>query len=308
MIYDCAIIGGGPAGLNAALVLGRARRSVALLDNNLPRNAVTHASHGFLTRDGVAPAEFRRIAYDELLRYPSVGHFPLKVTHIRKLQNGFEITTDKGETIQARKVLITTGLKEILPDIPGIKELYGKSLFHCPYCDGWELRDQSLIVVSENPGVFHMAKLLYSWSRDLVICTNGRSVLTDEQKQLLTSRNIIVSEQTVAAFLGNEGKLQQVEFTDCSRIDRTGGFVTPQWLPQAPFQDLGLKTTELGGIVTDGIGKSTISGLFAAGEAATGAPSQLIVSAAAGSMAAVSINTELMEEDWECVILDDADI
>ncbi len=166
MILDCAIIGGGPAGLNAALLLGRARRTVALFDNNQPRNAVTHASHGFLTRDGVTPAEFRRIAYEEVLRYPTVEHLPLKVTEIRKLQNGFEIITDI-ERIQSRKLLVTTGLKETLPDIPGIKELYGKSLFYCPYCDGWELRDQPLIVLSENPNVYHIARLLYKWSRDL---------------------------------------------------------------------------------------------------------------------------------------------
>lgn len=299
MILDCAIIGGGPAGLNAALLLGRARRTVALFDNNQPRNAVTHASHGFLTRDGVTPAEFRRIAYEEVLRYPTVEHLPLKVADIRKLKDGFEIITDRDERIQSRKLLITTGLKETLPDIPGIKELYGKSLFYCPYCDGWELRDQPLIVLSENPSVYHMAKLLYKWSRDLVICTNGRNVLTDEQKQKLASRNIIVSEQTVAAFHGSEGKLRQVEFTDGSRIDRTGGFVTPQWLPQTAFgKGLGYETTELGGILTDATGKSSIHGLFAAGEATTGAPSQLIVAAAAGSTAAASINLELMEEDF----------
>jgi thioredoxin reductase len=298
MIYDCANIGGGPAGLNAALVLGRARRSVALFDNNQPRNAVTHASHGFLTRDGVTPAEFRRIAYEEVQRYPSVEHHSSKVTEIRKLHDGFQIITDRDEPIQSRKLLIAAGLKEILPDIPGLKELYGKSLFYCPYCDGWELRDRPLIVVSENPSVYHMAKLLYNWSRDLVICTNGRSILTDEQKQLLASRNIIVLEQTVAAFHGSEGKLRQVEFTDGSLIDRTGGFVTPQWLPYAAFQGLGYETTESGGIVTDGMGKSTVPGLFAAGEATSGAPSQLIVAAAAGSIAAVSINMELMEEDF----------
>lgn len=299
MIVDCAIIGGGPAGLNAALVLGRARRNVALFDNNQPRNAVTHASHGFLTQDGVTPAEFRRIAYEEVLRYPSVEHHPVKVTDIRRIHDGFHIITDRDERIQSRKLLVATGLKEFLPNIPGLKELYGKSLFHCPYCDGWELRDQPLIVLSDNPSVYHMAKLLYNWSRDLVICTNGHNILTNEQKQLLASRNIIVSEQTVAAFHGSEGKLQQVEFTDGHRIDRTGGFVAPKWLPHAAFlKELGYETTESGAILTDGTGKSTVPGLFAAGEAATGAPSQLILAAAAGSMAAVSINMELMEEEF----------
>lgn len=195
MLYDCAIIGGGPAGLNAALVLGRARRKVALLDNNQPRNAVTHASHGFLTRDGITPSEFRRIAYEEVTSYPSVEHHPLTVMDIQKIPEGFLIMAGD-QVIRARKLLITTGMKETVPDIPGLKELYGKSLFHCPYCDGWELRDRPLIVIAENEGLFHLAKLLYNWSRDLVICSNGRSILTDEQKQKLIGYNITVSEKS----------------------------------------------------------------------------------------------------------------
>lgn len=200
MIYDCAIIGGGPAGLNAALVLGRARRRVVLLDNNKPRNAVTHASHGYLTQDGVTPSEFRRLAYEEVLKYPTVEHHSIKVTDIRINEDIFLITAEGNEPIQSRKLLITTGLQETLPDIPGVKEMYGQSLFYCPYCDGWELRDQPLIVMSEHPNVFHLAKMLYNWSRDLVICTNGPGVLTDEEKEKLASRNIVVSEQKVAAF------------------------------------------------------------------------------------------------------------
>lgn len=299
MIYDCAIIGGGPAGLNAALVLGRARRTVALFDNNQPRNAVTHASHGFLTQDGVTPAEFRRIAYEEVLRYPSVEHHGRKVTSVRRTAEGFEITADTGEPVHARKILVTTGLQEILPDITGVTEMYGSSLFNCPYCDGWELRDQPLIVVSDHERIYHLAKLLYGWSRDLVICTHGSSTLTDEQKRQLTSRDIIVTEQPVIAFHGQNGKLEQVEFADGSRISRTGGFITPAWVPQAGFcEELNYEKSELGGIQTDETGRSSIPGLFAAGEAASGGSSQLIMSAAAGSLIAVHINMELTEETF----------
>lgn len=298
MIYDCAIIGGGPAGLNAALVLGRARRKVALLDNNRPRNAVTHASHGFLTRDGVTPSEFRRIAYEEVTSYPSVEHHPLTVTDIQKISEGFLIMAGD-QVVRARKLLITTGLKETVPDISGLKELYGKSVFHCPYCDGWELRDRPLIVVAENEGLFHLAKLLYNWSRDLVICSNGHSVLTDEQKQKLSDYNITVSEKKVTAFHGEAGILQEVEFADGSKIRRTGGFVTPSWQSNFVFSEwLGLETNALGGVIADATGKTGISGIFAAGEATTGAPSQLIVAAAAGSIAAASLNLELTEEEF----------
>ncbi|MEK8128884.1 NAD(P)/FAD-dependent oxidoreductase [Paenibacillus filicis] len=299
MIYDCAIIGGGPAGQNAALVLGRARRSVALLDNNQPRNAVTHASHGYLTRDGITPSEFRRIASEQLKSYPSVEEHVVRVTDIRKLDGGFEVFMESGHSIRSRKLLIATGLKEILPDIPGVKEMYGTSLFHCPYCDGWELRDQPLILMGDDSKVYHLAKLLYQWSRDLVVCTQGQAVLSDEQKRVLADRHIQVTEQTIAAFHGSGGQLREVEFTDGSRIARTGGFIMPERVTQTSFREsLGYEPTELGGIRTDETGKSSVPGLFAAGEAAPGAPSQLIVAAAQGSLAAVSINVELMEEDF----------
>lgn len=297
--YDCAIVGGGPAGLNAALVLGRARRSVVLFDDNRPRNRVTHASHGFLTRDGVAPEQFRRIAYEEVLRYPSVERRPVTVTGIRKLDDGFLVAGEQGEQIRSRKLLIAAGLKEELPPIPGLQELYGKSLFHCPYCDGWELRDRPLIVVADHPKAYHVAKLLYQWSRDLVVCTNGQDVLTAEQKNTLASRNIVVTAQRVAAFHGSQGQLQQVEFADGSRIDRSGGLVSPMWQPYVSFRsELGYETTETGGIRTDEMGKSSVYGLYAAGEAATGMPSQLIVAAASGSIAASGMNGELTEEDF----------
>src|SRR5687768_11075936 len=130
MFYACTRIVRGAAGLNAALVLGRARRRVAMFDSHHLRNEVTHATHGFLTRDGVTPIEFRRIAYNEVLHYPSVEHHPAKVKDIHKLHDGFQIITGSGESIQSRKLLVATGLKEILPAIPGLTEMYGKSLFH----------------------------------------------------------------------------------------------------------------------------------------------------------------------------------
>lgn len=235
MLYDCAIIGGGPAGLNAALVLGRARRSVALIDNNRPRNAVTHASHGFITRDGVTPAEFRRVAYEEVLRYPSVHHLQTEVVSITKNESGFEVLDSSGHRVQARKLILATGVKEIFPEIEGFYPLYGKSLFNCPYCDGWELRDQPLVLVSESAAIFHTAKLLLNWSKDLIVCTNGQASLSDEQKERLYSKGIIVMEQPVAEFIGHNGKLEHVRFTDGTQVPRIGGFVSPQFVQSAPF-------------------------------------------------------------------------
>ncbi|MGG4397964.1 NAD(P)/FAD-dependent oxidoreductase [Paenibacillus thiaminolyticus] len=299
MIYDCAIIGGGPTGLNAALVLGRARRRVALLDSNRPRNAVTQASHGFITRDGVTPAEFRRIAYEEVLRYPLVEHVPTEVVALNRTVSGFEVLDSSGYRLQARKVILAMGVKEVFPEIEGFYPLYGKSLFNCPYCDGWELQDQPLVIVSESPSVFHTAKLLLNWSKDLVVCTNGKAPLPEEQIQRLQSLGIAVMEQPVAAFVGKEGQLEQVRFADGTLIPRAGGFVTPHWAASAPFgEQLGCDRTESGGIKTDQGGRTSISGLYAAGDASYFAPSQVVFAAADGSRTAMSVNMDLTEEDY----------
>lgn len=299
MIYDCAIVGGGPAGLNAALVLGRTRRNVALLDNNHPRNAVTHASHNYLTRDGVTPAEFRRLAYEEVLRYPSVHQLKTEVDSITRLDSGFEVLDSSGIRIQARKLILATGLKEIFPEIDGLHSYYGKSLFNCPFCDGWELQDQPLVVVSKDPSVFHTAKLLFNWTRDLIVCTNGQDPLSAEQKEQLLSKGIAVMEQPVAAFLGENGQLSHVRFADGTTIARTGGFVAPTFIQGAPFiESLDCEKTPLGGIKTDELGKTSIPGLFAAGDASYLAPSQLVYAAASGNKAATSVTKELTEEDF----------
>ncbi|MDQ0495429.1 NAD(P)/FAD-dependent oxidoreductase [Paenibacillus brasilensis] len=300
MLYDCVIIGGGPAGLNAALVLGRARRNVALMDNNRPRNAVTHASHGFITRDGVTPAEFRRVAYEEVQRYPSVDHLPTEVVSIAKIESGrFEVLDSSGIRVQARKLVLATGLKEIFPEIEGFYPLYGKSLFNCPYCDGWELRDQPLVLVSELPAVYHTAKLLLNWSQDLVVCTNGQASLSDEQKERLQSKGIVVMEQPVAAFIGQHGQLEHVRFTDGTKLPRVGGFVTPQLVQSASFgEQLGCERMESGGIKTDGAGRTSIPGVYAAGDSSYFMPSQLIFAAADGSRTATSVNMDLTDEDF----------
>ncbi|MDK8180325.1 NAD(P)/FAD-dependent oxidoreductase [Paenibacillus sp. UMB4589-SE434] len=297
MIYDCAIIGGGPAGLNAALILGRARRKVAIMDNNQPRNAVTHASHGFITRDGVTPAEFRRIALEEVKCYPLVDHLQSEVVSVDTTPFGFELVDSVGHRLQARKLILATGVKEIYPEIEGFYPLYGKSLFNCPYCDGWELQDQALVVVSEFSNLFHMAKLLLNWSKDLVVCTNGKASLTDKHKQQLQSKGIVVMEQAIAAFIGQNGRLEHVCFADGTQIPRAGGFVTPTFVQSAPFAErLGCEMLAAGGIKTDGKGRSAIPGLYIAGDTSYVAPSQVVFAAADGSQTAMSVNLDLTEE------------
>ncbi|RNB91620.1 NAD(P)/FAD-dependent oxidoreductase [Brevibacillus fluminis] len=299
MMYDCAIIGGGPAGLNAALVLGRARRSVALIDNDRPRNAVTHASHGFLTRDGVTPTEFRRIAYEEVLRYPSVAHLPTEVISVSKSESGFELTLTAGVTVNARKVILATGVKEIFPQIEGFYPVYGKSLFNCPYCDGWEMQNLPLVLVSEQQSVYHMAKLLLNWTDDLVVCTNGKMILTNEQKTRLLANGIVLMEQPISAFIGQNGQLTHVIFEDGTQLQRAGGFIMPRFAPATPFaEQLGCERAESGSCITDASGRTSVPGVFAAGDAAYFMPSQLILAAASGSRTATGVNLDLTEEDF----------
>ncbi|GGF94704.1 thioredoxin reductase [Paenibacillus albidus] len=300
MMYDCCIIGGGPAGLNAALVLGRARRKVALFDDAQPRNAVTHASHGFLTRDGVKPAEFRRIAYEEVLRYPSVEHWQHRVAAIRSVGSGFEVVTESGGSVRTKKVILAYGFKESFPEIAGFRQFYGQSLFNCPYCDGWELRDQALVVIAEEPRAFHMAQTVYNWSKDLVVCTNGHQVFSEEQKQELGRANIRIMEQPIAAFKGTDGLLEELQFVDGTSLQRTGGFIIPKLIPKGTFgADLGCELTEAGGVVTDVLGRSSVPGVYAAGDAAETMASQLIMAAAGGSKAAMAVNADLIEEEWK---------
>jgi len=299
MIYDCAVIGGGPAGLNASLVLGRSRRTVALIDNAKPRNAVTHQSHGFLTRDGIKPTEFRRIAYEEVLRYPTVHHWSTTVTDVIKEETQFHITTEFGIQLQARKLILATGIGEMFPKIEGFYQFYGKSMFNCPYCDGWELQDQPLIVVSEHPGLFHFTKVVYNWSKDLVVCTNGHSNLSKEQAGILLAKGLSVIEQPIRAFTGTDGMLEEVQFTDGSRITRAGGFASPIWSQRASFAErLGCVLDEWGGLITDDLGRTTVKDVYAAGDTSRFGPSQLIIAAGQGSQAAIAVNSDLVEEEF----------
>ncbi|MCZ8514452.1 NAD(P)/FAD-dependent oxidoreductase [Paenibacillus filicis] len=299
MMFDCAIIGGGPAGLNAALVLGRARRNTVLFDNNRPRNVVTGESHGFITRDGVKPAEFRRIAHEDIDKYGTVRRVQTKIVDVRREGLFFRLATEEGEIVQARKLLLAAGLKETLPSVPGIHDFYGKSLFNCPYCDGWELRDRPLAVIAEQEHAFHMVRVVYNWSRDLVVFTNGRFNLSAEEKSRLSRKGIPVLEQRIASLRGQHGRLESVVLEDGREIRRAGGFVAPQWTQAAPFGDrLGCARNGKGGYVTDGFGRTSVKDVYAAGDTSVVAPSQLIIAAAEGSRAAIGVNTDLTEEDF----------
>ena len=268
MVVDCAIIGGGPSGLNAALVLGRATQNVILFDSNKPRNAVTQESHGFVTRDGIKPTEFRQIAHMELSRYPTVEYKNTEVISVIKNQMIFELVTSMGEKCQSKTIIISTGLKDILPSIANISDFFGKSLFNCPYCDGWELKDKP------------------------VVCTNGKIV------HLLQNKGIKIIELKIKNFIGQNGHIEQLVFENGETISRKGGFVLTQWIQSSDSgKELGCENNSLRGIATDSFGRINITGVYAAGDASF-APGQLIIAGSEGSRAAVGVNMYLTQQEF----------
>ncbi|NQD67395.1 NAD(P)/FAD-dependent oxidoreductase [Bacillus haikouensis] len=299
MIIDCAVIGGGPAGLNAALVLGRSRRRTILFDDNKPRNAVTSESHGFITRDGIDPQEFKRIAQEELSRYPDVKIKKQRVHRLTKDSGLFQVATENGEVFTAKNIILATGFKEVLPEIPRVKEFYGKSLFSCPFCDGWELRDRPLAVIADDHKAFHMAKVVSNWTNDLIVFTNGSKVLPLEEQELLKSKGIRINEKKIASFIGEEGLLEKIQLEDETEVYREGGFIAAEWKQAASFDSsLEYTVNEQGGIETDSWQRTNIEGVFACGDTRIAGPSQLIIAAGEGSMAALAVNAALIEEKF----------
>lgn len=300
MLYDCAIIGGGPAGLNAALVLGRSRKNTVLFDDDNGRNLVTRKAHGFITRDGICPEELKRLGHEEIRKYGSVKTENERVVNIDRIsETHYELTTASGRVFHSIKIIIAAGLKEELPNVPDIEKFYGTTLFSCPYCDGWEMRDQPLAVIADKK-VFTLAKEVYTWSRDLAVFTNGEGRLEEEEKQKLLAKGIKVYEDTISGLEGENGKLKSVRLEDGTLIDRSAGFVTPLWSHATDFaKELGCKQNEHGGILTDDYGRTNVWNVYAAGDASLIVPSQLVIAAGEGSAAAIGVCGDLINEYFD---------
>jgi thioredoxin reductase len=294
---DVVIVGAGPAGLSAALMLGRCRRSVLIVDHGKNRNASSHALHGFLTRDGTPPAEFLRLAREELGRYDTVELRSDEVVGAECRDDGFCVTLASGEVIPSRKLLLATGVVDNLPEIPGFRELYGRSVFHCPYCDGWELRDKPMTIYGRGERGYGLALELTAWSRDLVLCTDGPSEIDAEALDRLTRNGIRVCEDRVARLEGSDGVLTQIVFADGSSLDcRALFFTTGQYQRSDLLMKLGCEFNEKGTVSTGKYETTHLPGLFVAGDASR-AVQWVVVAAAEGAEAAFAINTDLLKEE-----------
>jgi thioredoxin reductase len=294
---DVLIIGAGPAGLSAALILGRACRRTLVFDDDRPRNRFASSIHGFLTRDGIAPAEFRRIAREELRRYASVRVESGEVIQAGRQPDGtFAVTLRDGRHCSGSRLLIATGVVDRLPDVPGLDELYGKSVFHCPYCDGWELRGQPLAVYGCNKRGFGLALELTGWTDDVVLCSDGACELDAGELARLARNRIGVREERIARLEGRDGQLEHVVFTTGERLERRALFFTTGQTQSADLaRSLGCEFNEKGTVRTGRYESTSVPGLYVAGDASRSVQ-WVVVAAAEGAEAAYAINQDLIRE------------
>lgn len=297
-MFDAIIVGGGPAGLNAALMLGRARKKAVVLDEGRPRNAVTREAHGFLTRDGIPPGELRRLAKEQIARYPGITFIEDTAQSVTGKDGDFQIATAQGLTLRSKKLLFAVGMKDRPLNIPGLPEVYGKSAFVCPYCDGWELRDEPLVIITRGAEAMHFIPLISGWTDRFTLCTNGPDGLTDAEREDLRRHGVPFHDAPIRSIESEEGIVRQVVLEDGTAIPCRGIFFRPDLTIGSDLpQTLGCQVTEAGSVIVDEFGKTNVPGVFSAGDAVT-MRHQAIAAASSGAMAAAALNNELNLEAW----------
>ena len=297
LTYDCVIVGAGPAGLSAALMLGRCCRKVLVCDMGEPRNARSCGLHNYLTRDGIRPAEFLDHAREEVARYPTVEFRAVEVLDATRSPDGFRIVCGDGRQVATRKLLLATGVVDELPVLDGLEALYGTSVHHCPYCDGWEWRNQPIAVYGTAEDGKALALGLTVWTRDLVLCTGGPSGLSEEDREQLAREGIEVREEAVARLEGKDGLLELVVFDNGESLPRRALFVCAgQHQRSALARKLGCRFTPKGAVDTGTCEATDVPGLYVAGDASKEAQF-VIVAAAEGAEAGMAINKSLLKDD-----------
>jgi thioredoxin reductase len=293
--YDVVVVGGGAAGLNAALVLGRARRRVAVVDAGAPRNAPAAHMQGFLSRDGMSPADLLAAGRVEVTGYG----VELVEDQVVGIEDGFMVRLADSRELKARRILVATGVRDELPEIPGVRERWGRDLLHCPYCHGWEVRDQPLGVLGTQPGSVQHAQVIRQWSDDVAFFVHTYDLTSAEGVQR-EARGVRIVRGEVARLVVEDGRLTGVGLTDGRVIARTAVFIRPRNVPHADGLLAGLRCAvdEAGFVIVDATGRTSTAGVWAAGNVVD-PRAQVITAAGAGSAAAIAINADLVQEDVE---------
>ncbi len=297
-MLDVVVVGGSAAGLSAALYLGRSLRKTVVLDEGKPANRFSHAAHGFFTRDGMAPDELLKIGREQLQRYATVDCQAQKATEIIAQADHFLVKLQDGTRLSTRKVLLAMGLRDTLPALANIEQFWGRSVFHCPYCDGWELRDQPVAIYGNGEVALHKAKLIRNLTADLVICTGEAATFSDAERQRLLRHDIQLIETPVLRLAGQGDQLERIIFADGTQLARRALFIQPAATQHSDLPaQLGCTINDLGLVVVDPQARTSVAGVYAAGDMTTMARA-IVFAAAQGAMAAVRINMELVTEDF----------
>ena len=304
--WDCIIVGGGAAGLSAGLVLGRARRRTLLIDAGAQSNLPAYGIGGLLGHDGRSPAELYALGRRELSGYPSVEVRDGEVVSGEAVDGGYVLELADGVRVRTRRVLLATGMEYRPPDLPGVRELWGRSVFHCPFCHGWEVRDQPLAVLARGERAVHSAQLLRNWSDDVVLLTDGPADLDADQRARLVGAGVAVDERSVVELASRDGELEAIVFADATRLPRAGLLVTTTLHQRSTLaEQLGADRAEptplaQNPVQVDAQYRTTAPGVFAAGDIGAQMP-QVAAAVAAGSLAAVAVVQSLMGDDHAVV-------
>ena len=292
--YDVIVVGGGAAGLSAALVLGRARRVVAVIDARTPRNAPAAHMQGFLSRDGLPPSELLALGREEVDRY-GVDLVDATVSGIANDgASGFRVELREGRSVSARRLLVATGLRDELPELPGLRERWARDVLHCPYCHGFEVRDRKLGVLGGSPAAVRYTQIVRQWSDDVVhIAPTG--TLTADERHALAARGIRIAEGAATQVLVEADRLRGVELDGDQLVRCDALFVPPRFVPNNDLLvGLGCELDEDGWPITDADGRTSVAGVWVAGNV-TNPRAQVITAAGEGSAAAIAINADLVE-------------
>ncbi|MBA2520810.1 MAG: NAD(P)/FAD-dependent oxidoreductase [Chloroflexia bacterium] len=302
-MYDVIIVGGGPAGLSAAITMGRGLRPTLLLDAGEPRNANAAAMHNFISRDGFPPAELRRLAREEISRYPTVEVRDQAVVGAESRPDGaFEVRLADGRVERARRMLLATGLVDELPSILGLAPMWGRSVLHCPYCHGFEVRNTLLAVLGATPHAVNLALHLKRFSDDVVLCTNGPADLDVETRALLDEQGVAVRQEPVVRLEGRDGDLERIVFAAGEPLLRQAMFCfsQPRQGSELPAQ-LGCFLLEEGSVEVDDFGQTSVRGVYAVGDMARRrtfpVPAAIIAAAASGTFTGAVIDKDLLATD-----------
>lgn len=299
---DVTIVGAGAAGLNAALVLGRARRNVLLCDDGRQRNEVASQMHGFLSRDGFPPQKLLDVGRDELRRYATVDVVSGRVDAIEPSGDAFTIRLDSGEQIRTNRILFATGMRDDLPDVPGMTACWGKSVHVCPYCDGWEVRDRKLAVYGSLRSGVELATELYRWSDDVVVIAPESEALSPDLRRWLENARVTIVESPLRRLIEHGGKLEGLELADGRRVSCDALFLSTALRQHSDLpQRLGCRFEKNGTLEVDATNQTSVRGAYAAGDCVTHRH-QVIIAAASGARAAISLNEDLVRRDFAAMI------